>query len=168
MSRTPGAQAAAAPAIDLAIDIMVESPRWEALPDAEATIRHALAAAAQAAGRDTGELAVVLTDDDAIRVLNRDWRDIDKPTDVLSFPTADPRAGLGDVIIAFETMARDAEAQTTTLDHHLAHLAVHGFLHLLGYDHEDAAEADAMERLETAILAQLGIADPYGPRDAGA
>jgi probable rRNA maturation factor len=87
---------------------------------------------------------------------------------VLSFPTTDPRAGLGDIIIAFETAARDAKAQQTPLDHHLAHLTVHGFLHLLGYDHEDADEADSMERLETAILAQLGIADPYGPHDAGA
>ncbi len=168
MTRGSGARAAATPANDPAIDIMVDSPLWQECPDAETIIRAALAAAARATAREDAELAVVLTDDAAIRVLNRNWRKIDKPTDVLSFPTADPRAGLGDIIIAFETTARDAEEQATPLDHHVAHLAVHGFLHLLGYDHETADEADAMERLETAILAQLGIADPYGRRAAAA
>ncbi len=168
MSRAPGARAAASPATDLTVDFLIESPLWRDLPGAESTIRDALAAAAAATERASGELAIVLTDDAAIRTLNREWRGLDKATNVLSFPTADPRAGLGDIIIAFETAARDAAAQSIPLDHHLAHLAVHGFLHLLGYDHEDASEADTMERLETAILARLAIADPYGPHDAGA
>jgi probable rRNA maturation factor len=119
-----------------------------------------------------GELAILLTDDSAIRALNRDWRGKDEPTNVLSFPAqeacADGRAPrmLGDIVIAYETAAREAEVEGKPLVHHLAHLAVHGFLHLVGYDHEASEEADAMERLEVAILARLGVPDPYPMRDA--
>ena len=114
----------------------------------------------------------MLTDDLAIRALNRDWRGKDKPTNVLSFPAQEPRADrgaprmLGDIVIAYETAAREAEVEGKPFMHHLAHLAVHGFLHLVGYDHEASEAADAMERLEVAILARLGVPDPYPLRDA--
>jgi probable rRNA maturation factor len=106
----------------------------------------------------------VLTNDSAIRKLNRTWRGKNEPTNVLSFPSdlqAGPYRLLGDVVIAYETLAREARAERKPFDHHLAHLAVHGFLHLCGYDHETDRQAAAMERLETAILARMGIPNPY-------
>ena len=107
----------------------------------------------------------MLTDDSAIRLLNRDWRDVDAATNVLSFPGADTRRRhLGDIVLAFETIAREARAEKKPFAHHLAHLAVHGFLHLIGYDHERASDAEAMERTEREILRQLAIPDPYRPR----
>jgi probable rRNA maturation factor len=115
------------------------------------------------------ELSLVFTDDAHVRRLNRDFRKKDNPTNVLSFPApadADGRLGpiLGDVVLARETVFREADAEGLTIGAHLAHLILHGFLHILGYDHADEAEATAMERLETAILGGLGIADPYaGP-----
>lgn len=153
------------------IDFNVESPLWDALPQAEATVRTALAAAAEFEPR-AGEMSVVLTDDDSIRALNREWRKIDKPTNVLSFPAGAPAipgvpALLGDVIVAYETLAREAADENKEPLHHLAHLVVHGYLHLLGYDHETDSEADAMEGLERQILARLHIADPYGTREPG-
>jgi len=112
----------------------------------------------------------VLADDSAIKALNRDWRGKDAATNVLSFPAAAPGDGpggslyIGDVIIAYETVAREAEAERKPFGHHLAHLAVHGFLHLVGYDHENDRDANEMERLERRILARLAIPDPYAPR----
>jgi len=112
------------------------------------------------------ELSIVLTDDAEQRVLNRDWRGIDKSTNVLSFPQIEPFAPvsgiLGDIILARETLVREAQEQGVSLEDHFTHLVVHGFLHLLGYDHMDDDEALAMEGLETQILASLGVADPYG------
>jgi probable rRNA maturation factor len=107
-----------------------------------------------------------LTDDAAIRALNNRWRGLDKPTNVLSFPApaalqGDSPVHLGDIAIAYETVAREAESEGKPLAHHLSHLAVHGFLHLLGYDHESEPEAEAMEQQERAILARLRIPDPY-------
>jgi probable rRNA maturation factor len=148
-----------------AIDVIVEAPQWDA--DAEATVRRALAAAATALGKDLHDhtLAVLLTDDAAVRRLNMQWRGIDKPTNVLSFPppTAPPGApkSLGDIAIAHETTAREAREEGKPFAAHLSHLAVHGFLHLMGYDHELEAQAETMENLERAILARLGVADPY-------
>lgn len=155
------------------IDIQVQSPLWDAQLAAEETIRAAIAAAAEFAPAD-GEVNVALTDDAAIRELNRDWRGIDKPTNVLSFPASAPKvegvpAQLGDVIVAYETLTREAEEEEKPVLHHLAHLVVHGYLHLLGYDHQTDSEADAMEGLERTILAHMSIADPYRtaePRDA--
>lgn len=155
------------------IDVVVDSPRWAAAPEAEAVIRRAVANAAAASPSD-GELAIVLTDNSAIRALNRQWRGRDEATNVLSFPAlklganaapATPRP-LGDVVIAFETVAREAEAENRPFAHHLAHLAVHGYLHLVGYDHMDDDDAEAMERLERTILATLDVPDPYATRDA--
>lgn len=155
-----------------ALDIVVESPLWQALPQAAAIVRRAIALAARSeAGRRCraeAAIAVLLCDDAAIARLNARWRGTDRPTNVLSFPAPGRRSAagpassvLGDIAIAYETVAREAEAQGKPCSDHLAHLAVHGFLHLLGYDHHDDIEAERMERLERDILAQLGIADPY-------
>jgi probable rRNA maturation factor len=145
------------------IDVIVESAEWPA--DAESIVRRALAQAAEAAPgqRADGALAVLLTDDAAVRRLNATWRGLDKPTNVLSFPAPpnDPSGALGDIAIAFETTAREAAAEHKPLAHHLSHLAVHGFLHLIGYDHEQDAQAEEMETLERKVLAGLGVPDPY-------
>jgi probable rRNA maturation factor len=111
------------------------------------------------------ELSVVLTNDVEQRQLNRDWRGKDAPTNVLSFPQIEPFSPvlgiLGDITLARETVAREAEEQGTPFNHHFTHLVVHGFLHILGYDHIEDDEALTMEGLETQILAELGIDDPY-------
>ncbi|MFZ0422654.1 MAG: rRNA maturation RNase YbeY [Xanthobacteraceae bacterium] len=148
------------------IDVIVASARWKEPKKVEHTVRQAISRAAAAALSTRGaELAIVLTDDSAIRLLNRDWRDIDAATNVLSFPSADTRRRhLGDIVLAFETITREARAEKKPFAHHLAHLAVHGFLHLIGYDHERASDAEAMERTEREILRQLAIPDPYRPR----
>jgi probable rRNA maturation factor len=109
-------------------------------------------------------VAVLLTDDAAVKTLNADFRGKDAPTNVLSFPapaTAAPH--LGDIVLAFGVCAQEAEAQAKPLAHHLMHLTAHGVLHLLGYDHESDADAEAMEALEREILANLGVPDPYAP-----
>jgi probable rRNA maturation factor len=159
-----------------AIEILVESARWSGRRGVQPLLRRAIAGASAAlpvkAARSTSgaELAIVLTNDSAIRKLNRTWRGKNEPTNVLSFP-ADQHGGphrlLGDVVIAYETLAREARAERKPFDHHLAHLAVHGFLHLCGYDHESDRQAATMERLETAILARLGVPDPYVARARG-
>lgn len=107
------------------------------------------------------ELSILLTTDGAIRKLNALYRGKDKPTNVLSFP-ADDSLMLGDIAVAYGVTAREAKAEHKTLTAHLSHLVVHGVLHLLGYDHEDEKDAVTMERRERKILADLGIADPYG------
>ncbi len=133
---------------------------------ADVALRAARAAIGDLAG-DSGEISVVLADDPRVQALNREYRGQDKPTNVLSFPNmeASPAAGgarlLGDVVVARETLQREAREQHKSLEDHLAHLVVHGVLHLLGYDHEEAAEAAEMEASERRILAGLGIADPY-------
>jgi probable rRNA maturation factor len=111
------------------------------------------------------EVSIVLTDDAAQRRLNRQWRGIDKPTNVLSFPQLEPftpLAGLvGDIVLARETLVREAAELDKPFDHHFTHLVVHGFLHLIGYDHVEESDALQMEGLETQILARLGVPDPY-------
>src|SRR5207248_8083963 len=111
-------------------------------------------------------------DDTLLRELNATWRGIDQPTNVLAFaaesgetPPDAPRL-LGDVVIAFETVAREAQAQGKPLAHHLRHLIVHGVLHLLGWDHEEPTEAEQMEALEVAILQRLAVPDPYRMSEA--
>jgi probable rRNA maturation factor len=157
----------------LSVDVLVRSAKWKATPQAAAIVRKAVRSAAIAASTPRAELAIVLTDDSAIQALNRDWRGQDKPTNVLSFPAAksprrrkgDPAEGpLGGIVIARETVAREARSERKPLGDHLAHLAVHGFLHLVGYDHETARDAKRMEALEVKILAALGIPDPYAER----
>ena len=146
----------------LAIEIDAQSALWERQSAAADTVRGAVAAAARFAPA-TGEVSVLLTDDAGVRELNRQWRGIDKPTNVLSFPAAATaqHALLGDIVIAYETLARESEAQGAPFLHHLTHLTVHGFLHLMGYDHQNDSDAEAMEDLERAILARLKIPDPY-------
>jgi probable rRNA maturation factor len=155
------------------IDVLSESPLWEAEPDAEAVVRRAISQAAAIVDptEPDAEVAVLLCDDAAIAALNAQWRGREEPTNVLSFP-APPAAEvstpvhLGDIAIACETVLREAREQGRTVSQHLAHLAVHGFLHLLGYDHQTDSEAEHMEGLERDILAALGISDPYAPHDA--
>ena len=119
------------------IDIQVASKLWQAQPAAEQTVRATIAAAAKFAKAD-GEVSVLLTDDAAIRTLNRDWRKIDKPTNVLSFPAPKGASMLGDIVIAYETLERECAEEDRIFLEHLAHLTVHGFLHLIdgaGEDH---------------------------------
>jgi probable rRNA maturation factor len=148
----------------LKIDVMVDSKRWKDAAKVKVVVRRAVtqAAAATPSTRES-ELAIVLTDDSAIRALNRDWRGIDKATNVLSFPAKNggPQPHLGDIVLAFETIAREAKGEHKPFAHHLAHLAVHGFLHLVGYDHECDKDALEMEQAERDILRQLKIPDPY-------
>jgi probable rRNA maturation factor len=154
----------------LEIEVIVESPSWEARPEAENIVCAALGQAADVIGTDFRNcmVAVLLTDDAAMRRLNAQWRDIDKPTNVLSFPAApqlargeDEAKPLGDIAISYETTTREAREEHKEFVHHLAHLTVHGFLHLLGYDHETDSQAETMEQLERAVLRRFGIPDPY-------
>jgi len=159
-----------------ATEVLLVAECWQSEPDAEAVIHRAMEAAAEFTDADVGdaELAVMLTDDAGIRTLNGNWRGIDKPTNVLSFPALQPTLTgggddaprmLGDIAIAYETTRKEADDEHKPFDHHLSHLAVHGFLHLIGYDHENDDDAEAMESLEREILAQLGIPDPYADRE---
>lgn len=161
----------------VAIDIAAPAPQWrKAVADCAArvdqTARAALAAAWPAATAGDGvELSIVLGDDAMVRALNREWRGRDTPTNVLSFASGEaPCAGrpllLGDVVLAYETVAREAAVQGKTLGDHLAHLIVHGTLHLLGHDHETARDAARMEALERRVLAGIGVADPYRVQEA--
>jgi probable rRNA maturation factor len=157
-------------------EVVVATDCWQSEPDAEAAVQRAIltASAATDASVDNAEVAVMLADDATIRTLNKNFRGIDKPTNVLSFPApemdnaggedAAPRA-LGDIAIAYETLRREADEEGKPFLDHLSHLAVHGFLHLIGYDHETDDEAQEMEALEVAILAQLEIPDPYAERE---
>lgn len=156
------------------IDAEVEraDPRWPAdLPD---RLQPLIAAAIGTAASPDGplELSVVLADDQTVQSLNRDYREKDRPTNVLSFALteSDEPAGLpgqpialGDVLLAYETVASEARQQNKSLQDHVFHLVAHGVLHLLGYDHQVEEDAREMERLEKAILAEFAIADPYGP-----
>jgi probable rRNA maturation factor len=195
----------------VSLDISAPSPLWRGLPRARAIARETIAAAiaeSGAASSEGAEVSLCLADDAALRALNSRWRGIDKPTNVLSFPSAPssalvdavddrvplappgraPKGGrkdarlttgygvrpqpavaqgsgtvvsLGDIALAYETLAREAEDLGVPLADHYRHLLAHGFLHLIGYDHETEAEAERMEALETRILARLGTPDPY-------
>ena len=171
------------------IAVSLHDAAWlDAVADLEDRARAVVSAAlrhAAAAGMELGsgplEISVVFTDDAEQRSLNRAWRGKDSATNVLSFPNMDDAAApaaapggpprlLGDIVLARETVQREAQAQGKTLTDHSSHLLVHGVLHLLGYDHLEEAEAAEMETLETEILAAMGIADPYvaGPQAARA
>ncbi len=157
-------------------EVMAVADCWQDEPEAEAVICRAIAKAAEIVDAEVGgaEISVMLTDAAGIRKLNATWRGIDKPTNVLSFPAPQPAAAggaedapkmLGDIAIAYETTWKEADEEHKPFAHHLSHLAVHGFLHLIGYDHETDEEAEAMEALEQEALAQLGIPDPYADRE---
>jgi probable rRNA maturation factor len=153
-----------APRVKLKIDVLVDSDRWNEPAKARSIVRRAVGRAAATASTTGTELAIVLTDDSAIRQLNRLWRGIDAATNVLSFPSkraADEPAHLGDIVLAYETIAREAGADGKPFAHHLAHLVVHGFLHLIGYDHKKDSDAESMEQTERKILQRLNIPDPY-------
>ncbi|WP_347301955.1 rRNA maturation RNase YbeY [Croceibacterium sp. TMG7-5b_MA50] len=157
------------------LDIDVEEPwpagDWHGLA---ARAAEALAGIAPELANPRLSASLLFTSDAEVHQLNREWRDRDKPTNVLSFPMLErddlldlaadgPPEMLGDIALAHETCAREAADKGVPFDHHAAHLIVHGLLHLAGHDHEiGEAEADAMEALETKALAILGIADPYG------
>lgn len=150
---------------DLSADTRIADARWQSLGDVNALAARVLAHAA-AYMKSGGEVAVLLTDDAEMHALNKQWRGIDKATDVLSFPSGDPEIPgqpqyLGDIAIGYEISLRDAEAMGRPFDGHISHLLIHGFLHLLGYDHIAADDAKVMEPLETQILAGLGWPDPY-------
>jgi probable rRNA maturation factor len=147
------------------IAVVVEDAGWTArLPDAEALVRAAgEAALAVAEARPEGEIVVLLTNDGEVRALNARFRGKDGATNVLSFPAAPGSGVVGDIALALGVCAREAGEQGKTLAHHLQHLVAHGVLHLLGYDHEADAEAEAMEALERAAMASLGAPDPYAP-----
>jgi len=163
----------------LDIQISVEEGGWpsedELQPLAERVLEaaagHLKAHAKQKFPKMATELSLVFTDDESIRAINAEWRQKDKATNVLSFPAFPITPGkmpgpmLGDIIIARETVEREAAELEKPFDDHLTHLMVHGFLHLFGYDHMNNAEAEIMEGLETRILADLGLSDPYEGQD---
>jgi probable rRNA maturation factor len=146
------------------IEVEIEDEAWiAALPDAVAVVQRS---ATVALGTVEGDVVVLLTDDAAVQEINARFRDRDQPTNVLSFPAAESAAPhLGDLMLAHGVCAAEAAAQGKTLADHLTHLTVHGVLHLLGRDHVDEAEAEAMEAEERTLLASLGVADPYRPHD---
>lgn len=147
------------------VDVVVEAPAWRRrLPGPVSFVRRFAAAAHQAALAEkarplTGAVVVALANDAAIHGLNAAFRDKDKPTNVLSFPSA--AGDGGDIMLALETIAAEADMQGKAFADHTAHLVVHGILHLMGYDHVRQGEARRMERLERLVLAGFGIADPY-------
>ena len=159
------------------LDIDIENwpgGKWQTLSDRAAS---ACAEVAEELANARLIVSMLFTTDEEVHALNREWRNRDKPTNVLSFPmlsredlldlTRDgPPIMLGDLALAHETCAREAAEKSIPLEHHALHLIVHGLLHLAGYHHETSEEdADNMEALEIAILAKLGIADPYMDRD---
>jgi probable rRNA maturation factor len=166
MSRTPDASG-------IEIDLSIACAAWKrALPAAASVARRAAVAALAQSGKKIGaaELSLVLADDATVRELNARWRGKDAPTNVLAFASDEPPAKgkpvlLGDVVLAYQTVAREAREQHKRLADHLRHLVIHGVLHLLGYDHVKATSAKRMEALETRILASLGVADPYRLRE---
>ncbi len=151
--------------------LAVEAGGWPAEAELETLVSRALQAALAETGAapagPEAELGVTFTDDASIGALNRDWRGKDRPTNVLSFPVVQIVPGdalpaaLGDIVIAHETVRREAEAEGKPFEHHLIHLVIHGFLHLAGHEHQDDEEAEAMEALERRVLARLAIPDPY-------
>jgi probable rRNA maturation factor len=156
--------------IPVEIDIQVEAGVWPP----EAHLGPLIPAAIQAGLAETGlraqapaELSILLTDDAHVQKLNAEWRGKDKPTNVLSFPAFPGRHDktlppmLGDIVLAQETVAREAALEGKPLHHHISHLVIHGLLHLLGHDHETDDEAEAMEAIERRALARLAIPDPY-------
>jgi probable rRNA maturation factor len=151
----------------VSLDISVPSPLWRRLSRARVIARETIAAAAESAGPGLGgDVSLCLADDAALQALNLRWRGLDKPTNVLSFPAAplghvEQPTALGDIALAYETLAREAEDLGVSLADHYRHLLAHGFLHLIGYDHETDAEAERMEALEIRILTRLGAGDPY-------
>ncbi len=158
--------------MSLIVEIAVEEPKWRALGDLEAIASQSMEAALRESEEDPAqgaEVSLLFCDDARMQALNRDFRGKDRPTNVLSFPGPDlpePAPVLGDIALGYETIVREAQEQGKSFADHTRHMIVHGFLHLLGYDHETAAEASEMEAMEIRILRRLGVENPYGePRE---
>jgi probable rRNA maturation factor len=149
------------------VEVSLEAGAWPDPQAIEAIAARAVAAAARAAGQPLPgrEVSLVLSDDSGIRRLNAEWRNRDQATNVLSFPQPGGPL-LGDIVLGYETVANEAALAGKPLDHHIAHLVVHGMMHLLGYDHEDDAEAERMEELERVALSTIGVPDPYARHPA--
>lgn len=161
------------PKLDIVLE--AEDPRWlQALPNVSLLLKKALTLALTGlpAGNHAIEVGVRLVDDGTIQGLNRDWRGRDKPTNVLSFPLGDPGPVtdedfpwlIGDIVMSYDTVVAESIRDLKPLEHHVVHLAIHAALHLIGHDHEDEAEAEAMEAAEVSLLDNLGIPDPYTPQ----
>lgn len=163
----------------LDIQVSVEDDGWGDEASLQDVGSRVLGAAADFLAREQGqpfpeeppEVSLVFTDDASIREINAEWRQQDKPTNVLSFPAFPVTPGekpgpmLGDIVIARETVEREAVDLGKSFEEHLTHLLVHGFLHLFGYDHMETTQAEEMEALETRILASMGLSDPYAGQD---
>jgi probable rRNA maturation factor len=148
----------------ITVDIEIEDEAWtKAEPEIEALVWRAAQAVLDAHEDIEGNgIVILLADDDSVQTLNRDFRQKDYATNVLSFPSPpNPEGQIGDIVLAFGVCQREAIEQSKPLAHHLQHLVAHGVLHLLGYDHQDDVEAEAMETFEREILAGLDIPDPY-------
>jgi len=152
----------------LSVEISRAGGGWDAAAE-EIVLRMAQTVFEHDGASPAAELSVLLADDTFVQSLNRKFRGKDKPTNVLSFPNAPTPAGalydepssLGDIALAYETVKAEAQVQHKSFDDHLAHLVVHGVLHLLGYDHMDDKDAEKMEARERELLMYFGIADPY-------
>jgi probable rRNA maturation factor len=161
--------------IEIAVDVAVDSAQWKDIDAFEVLAQETSYTVIDWLETREGikfpqmplELSVLLTDDASIKEINAKWREQDKATNVLSFPTKELSVGdvplplLGDIIFAQETILREAEELTKSFEEHLTHLFIHGFLHLLGYDHINDTDAEQMERIETGILRSIGLSDPY-------
>lgn len=154
----------------MGIDVLMEAGDWPAQERLERLAREAVDATLAETGAEAdmpSEISLVFSDDGNIQGLNASWRGKDKPTNVLSFPAFPVRPGdplppmLGDIVLALETISREAALEEKPFEHHLSHLIIHGFLHLVGYDHETEGEAEVMEAMERRALARLAIPDPY-------
>jgi len=154
----------------LEIDLVQQAGNWPDQAGLQHLIDKAIRVAIEAAELSCppdAELSIVLSNDQHVQELNRQWRKIDKPTNVLSFPAEDIRPGeipgilLGDIVLAQETVVREAVEQGKPFKDHLVHLVIHGFLHIFGYDHINDKEAEIMEGLERRSLAALDLPDPY-------
>jgi len=158
---------------NIEIDITLQDKRWhDAINDIDALVTNAVSKALHSRlnGLESVEISIVLADDTIIQELNKSYRNIDKPTNVLSFPITEPKelespaapfCALGDIIISYDTISREAEEQKKDVTAHFTHMLVHGCLHLLHYDHQDENEAEIMEKLEIEILSQLNVKNPY-------
>ena len=156
--------------MSLVLSTMIEAEAWNQTSGLDTLARRVLDEAVILTGvklAPEAEVSLLLCDDARIREINREWRGLDKPTNVLSFPAAPPAAlpkspQVGDIAVAYETVVREAQEEAKTFHDHFAHMILHGFLHCLGSDHETDDEADQMEGVEIRVLQKIGIADPYG------
>lgn len=147
------------------IDIVIEHSAWAEIEGLTIQCEAVVAAGVRKLDNPrVGPAVVLLTDDFTVQDLNAKFRGKDKPTNVLSFPAPDAEGYPGDVALAYETCAAEADRDSKSLIDHTAHLVLHGILHLNGLDHIEEDEAEAMEALERAALAEVGIADPYNVR----